>query len=124
MAMKKKQEVGKKEHDVSSSKLLPIPEGSRIYLLQHHDGHEEETKCLIVVLVERYQEGRCCSIRGLERRNKMFDCCFSSKLHGEGVYYRKGQGGRYSKKGQTRGKEGFWWGFWGEEAITPLTECP
>jgi hypothetical protein len=45
----------------SCSKLLPrtlLPEGSRIYLLQHHDGHEEETKCLIVVLVEKYQEGR------------------------------------------------------------------
>jgi hypothetical protein len=58
--------------------------------LQHHDAHEEETKCLIVVSAVNsfhgvyYRNGsRIYFFHGHEEETKMFDCCLGSKLHGK-----------------------------------------
>jgi hypothetical protein len=69
---------------------------SRIYLLQHDEGRRGKNKSLIVVSVVNSM-GRSLLLDG--SRKQVF------------------------QEGLER-KRGIWVGFWGEEAITPLTECP
>jgi hypothetical protein len=58
--------------------------GQEFTSLQHHDGHEEETKCLIVVsAVNSIRIYFFAASWWPWRRNKMFDCCLGSKFHGK-----------------------------------------